>query len=218
MPLLSIWKLLLPASVIALSACSSEPRFSATGYVADNGIMRIWRLDNSRGEPQTLVSVYSPLQGDATQISTYTYRYGLLSQIQQNFSGKEKSTRQLHLDEKGAVSFMQYLYSDRAEPLSKDDIALMEYQAKHILEISDALIKGKVKLVQGRWANGQFISCSGKQQILPLDAQQQQWIAKRAAKSRYPLGIAWIDSPKGTQLLIAANEDVCRWEPKSKDL
>lgn len=219
MPLLSIWNLLLFTSIILLSACqSSKPRFSATGYIADNGIVRIWRLDNPEGEPQTLVNVYSPRQGNVTEVSTYTYRSGLLNQIQQNRSGGEKSLRQLHLDSKGNASFMQNLHNNYAEPLSKDEIALMEYQAKHALEISDALIKGKVQLIQGRWANGKFTRCSGEQQALPLDAQQLGWIAKRAAKSRYPLGIAWLDSPKGAQLLIAANEDICRWEPKSKDL
>ncbi|MEZ2696227.1 DUF1481 domain-containing protein, partial [Hafnia alvei] len=26
-------------------------------------------------------------------------------------------------------------------------------------------------------------------------------------------GIAWLDAPEGRQLLLAANEDFCSWEP-----
>ncbi|WP_459609686.1 DUF1481 domain-containing protein, partial [Dickeya oryzae] len=31
-----------------------------------------------------------------------------------------------------------------------------------------------------------------------------------------PLGIAWLESPEGTQLLQVAEADFCRWEPTAE--
>ncbi|EEG84248.1 hypothetical protein PROPEN_02603 [Proteus penneri ATCC 35198] len=35
------------------------PEFSATGYIADEGVVRLWRLNNKTSEPQVIMSVYS---------------------------------------------------------------------------------------------------------------------------------------------------------------
>ena len=49
-----------------LSACgmhSDLPAFSASGYVADQGVVRLWRKDDDQHRPVVLMSVYSPYHG-----------------------------------------------------------------------------------------------------------------------------------------------------------
>ncbi|MDN6116055.1 MAG: DUF1481 domain-containing protein, partial [Enterobacterales bacterium] len=70
----------------ALSGCSTQntsPRFTATGYIADQGMMRIWRKDDPQHQPQTIMSVYSPLEGKGTVISYYAYQDGKLNLVRQ---------------------------------------------------------------------------------------------------------------------------------------
>jgi hypothetical protein len=32
------------------------------------------------------------------------------------------------------------------------------------------------------------------------------------------VNIAWLDAPEGRELLLVANDDFCRWEPKEDQL
>ncbi len=50
---------------------------------------------------------------------------------------------------------MQRQLATRREPLTRDEIALYQYQARRILEVSNALRAGKVKLLQGHWMQGE---------------------------------------------------------------
>ncbi|TBL86154.1 DUF1481 domain-containing protein [Hafnia alvei] len=220
-PLLFICKpvaaLLIAAGLsVTLSGCSTQntsPRFTATGYIADQGVMRIWRKDDPQHQPQTIMSVYSPLEGKGTVISYYAYQDGKLNLVRQTVQGNEQNVLELRLDEKGEISFMQRQIGDQRQLLTSDDIARSQYQSRHMVEVSEALRVGKVHLIQGRWQNGQFTSCAGETQSLKLEAWQLNWIESRAARSSQPLGIAWLDAPEGRQLLLAANEDFCSWEP-----
>ncbi|EHM48138.1 hypothetical protein HMPREF0454_00297 [Hafnia alvei ATCC 51873] len=220
-PLLSICKpvaaLLFAAGLaVTLSGCSSDtssPRFTATGYIADQGMMRIWRKDDAKQQPLAIMSVYSPLKGKGTIVSYYAYQDGNLNLVRQTIQGGEKDVLELRLDEKGELSYMQRQIGDRRQLLTSDDIARSQYQSRHMVEISEALRVGNVRLIQGRWENSRFTSCAGETQSLRLEDWQLKWIESRAAHSSLPLGIAWLDAPEGQQLLLVANEDFCNWEP-----
>ncbi|MFN7073988.1 DUF1481 domain-containing protein [Proteus mirabilis] len=56
------------------SACSYSPHlpdFSATGYIADEGVVRLWRVNNKTSEPQVRMSVYSFYQKPETDVTIY---------------------------------------------------------------------------------------------------------------------------------------------------
>lgn len=204
-----------------LSACSSQsdtPQFSASGYIADSGVVRLWRQDNAQQQPQVLMSVYSPYAGDNTRVTFYEYQNGVLREIRRSDLGHDAQSVELRFDEQGQVSFMQRQLATRREQLSADNIAVYQLEAKRILELSSALRAGKVNLIQGRWQDGIVTTCAGKTLRLSLDDNSQAWLSKRGANSAQPLGVAWLDSPEGQQLLLVANQDFCRWEPQSGSL
>jgi Protein of unknown function (DUF1481) len=204
-----------------LSACSSQsgsPQFSASGYIADSGVVRLWRQDNAQQQPQMLMSVYSPYFGDNTRITFYEYQNGLLREIRRNNLGHSPQSVQLRFDEQGQVSFMQRQLAGRREQLSTDNIAVYQLEAKRILELSSALSAGNVRLIQGHWQEDIITTCAGKTLRLDLDDNSQTWLTRRGKNSAQPLGVAWLDSPEGQQLLLVADQDFCRWEPKAGSL
>ncbi|WP_116429433.1 DUF1481 domain-containing protein, partial [Klebsiella pneumoniae] len=81
----------------------------------------------------------------------YTYQGDVLRQIKRNDADGDRDSIQLRFADDGTVSFMQRQLATRREPLTSDEIALYQYQARRILEVSNALRAGKVKLLQGRW-------------------------------------------------------------------
>ncbi len=206
---------------LGLSACSnhsSPPQFSASGYIADSGVVRLWRQDNAQQQPQVLMSVYSPYSGDNTRVTFYEYQNGVLREIRRNDLGLAPQSVELRFDEQGQVSFMQRQLATRREQLSADNIAVYQLEAKRILELSSALRAGKISLIQGRWQDGIVTTCAGKTLRLSLDDNAQAWLSKRGANSAEALGVAWLDSPEGQQLLLVANQDFCRWEPSAGSL
>ncbi|MDA5537446.1 DUF1481 domain-containing protein [Yersinia mollaretii] len=203
-----------------LSACSSQssPQFSASGYIADSGVVRVWRQDNAQQQPLVLMSVYSPYSGDNTRVTFYEYQNGILREIRRNDLGQHPQSVDLRFDEQGQVSFMQRQLAERREQLSNDEIAVYQLEAKRILELSSALRAGNVRLIQGRWQEGIVTTCAGKALRLNLDDSSQTWLSRRGGKSAQPLGVAWLDSSEGQQLLLVANQDFCHWEPTSGSL
>ncbi|CNI74414.1 DUF1481 domain-containing protein [Yersinia mollaretii] len=203
-----------------LSACSSQssPQFSASGYIADSGVVRVWRQDNAQQQPLVLMSVYSPYSGDNTRVTFYEYQNGILREIRRNDLGQHPQSVDLRFDEQGQVSFMQRQLAERREQLSNDEIAVYQLEAKRILELSSALRAGNVRLIQGRWQDGIVTTCAGKALRLNLDDSSQIWLSRRGGKSAQPLGVAWLDSSEGQQLLLVANQDFCHWEPTSGSL
>lgn len=206
---------------LGLSACSSlsdPPQFSASGYIADSGVVRLWRQDNAQQQPQVLMSVYSPYFGGNTRVTFYEYQNGILREIRRNDLGATPQSVQLRFDEQGQVSFMQRQLASRRESLSADDIAVYQLEAKRILELSRVLRAGDVRLIQGRWQDGMLTTCAGKTLRLNLDDNSQAWLTTRGEKNTQPLGVAWLDSSEGQQLLLVANQDFCRWEPQAGSL
>lgn len=199
-----------------LSACSfrsAPPTFTASGFVAEQGVVRLWRLDDEQHRPQVLMSVYSPYRGPGTISTLYEYQDGVLYQIKRTDADDDHDSIQLRFTHNGTVSFMQRQLAAQRQKLSNDDIARYQYQARRTLEVSDALNAGQVRLLQGHWRQGGVKLCSGATVKPDLDKQAEDWIVQRAANSRQPVSIAWLDGPEGRELLLVANEDFCRWQP-----
>lgn len=221
-PLLFITsKLAAALLVLGLVGCSSKdttPLFSASGYVADQGINRLWRRDNADHHPQTIVNVYSPYYGGDTVITRYEYQQDQLHLMRETHATKTDLGVMLRFDNEGHVSFMQRQLPERREKLSSDDIELYKYKAAKLLELSNTLRAGNVQLIQGQWKQGNITSCAGQPVTLSLSVRSQVWLAKRAAQTNDRLGLAWLSAPEGDELLLVANEDFCKWEPKESDL
>ncbi|MBU9828475.1 DUF1481 domain-containing protein [Rahnella rivi] len=207
--------------VLSLVGCSSKdttPQFFASGYVADQGINRVWRENNAQNQPQTILNVYSPYFGGDTIITRYEFQEGQVHLVKETHATKTDLGVMLRFDEGGNVSFMQRQLPERREKLSSDDIERYKYEAAKILDVSSALQAGNVRLVQARWRQGVITTCAGEKVTPTLTVRSQVWLAKRASRSNDQLGLAWLTAPEGNELLLVANEDFCSWEPKESDL
>ena len=91
-------------------------------------------------------------------------------------------------------------------------------RADQIRQISDALRQGRVVLRQGRWhAMEQTVTTCEGQTIKPdLDSQAIAHIERRQSRSSVDVSVAWLEAPEGSQLLLVANSDFCRWQPNEK--
>lgn len=209
------------AMIGSLSACglhSAPPTFTASGFVADQGVIRLWRKDDGQQRPMVLMSVYSPYRGPGTITTLYEYQNGVLHQIRRTDADGDRDSIQLRFTREGTVSFMQRQLATRREKISSDDIALYKYQARRILEVSNALNAGQIRLLQGHWLQGEVRSCRGEVLKPNFGEQAEAWIAQRAANSSQPVSVAWLDGPGGRELLLVANDDFCRWEPTEESL
>lgn len=206
---------------VGLSDCrsySNIPSFTASGYVADQGVIRLWRKNDDQHRAQALMSVYSPYHGSGTVTTFYTYQDGVLRAIKRTVADGDRDSIQLRFTGDGTVSFMQRQLVTRREQLSSDEITLYQYQGRRILEVSDALQAGQVKLRQGRWLQGEVQTCDGQRLKPGLSANAKAWVKKRARNGSQRMNIAWLDAPEGRALLLVANDDFCRWEPKEDQL
>nr|WP_255430547.1 DUF1481 domain-containing protein [Xenorhabdus sp. TS4] len=209
-----------------LSACSIQPKtplFSASGFVTDSGVIRLWRLNDQNSKPQVIMSVYSPYHNKAphnkdTIVTFYEYRHGSLWQIRRNVFDNPPIAETLRISQDNSVIFKLRQLQKRNEPLSDDDVARLTFDAKQIEKISDALIADEVKLLQGHWQNGRVTTCSGKQLFIEFEPHAQKWLEERQSNSSGLLTIAWLDSTEGKKLLLVANDDFCRWEPTKDKL
>lgn len=209
---------LLVLGLVGCSSKNSSELFFASGYVADQGINRLWREDNAQNEPQTILNVYSPYFGGDTIITRYEFQQGQLHLIKETHATKTDLGVMLRFDDSGHVSFMQRQLPERREKLSSDDIDRYKYEAAKILDLSSALRVGDVRLVQANWRQGLITTCAGELVTPKLTVRSQVWLAKRASRSNDNLGLAWLTAPEGNELLLVANEDFCKWEPKESDL
>ncbi|PHM28893.1 DUF1481 domain-containing protein [Xenorhabdus budapestensis] len=219
--MLTLQGLLALGVISLLSACSVQPKtpiFSASGFIADGGVIRLWRLNDQNSKPQVIMSVFSPYHHKNTTVSFYEYRRGNLWQVRRNVLNNHPTEELLRLDREDNVIFMQRQFDGRREQLSNDDIISLQFGAKRTEEISDALIAGEVKLVQGHWQNGEVTTCTGKKLFIEFEPQDRVWLEERHKNSYGTLTIAWLEAPAGRQLLLVANDDFCRWEPTKDKL
>ncbi|MGG4664857.1 DUF1481 domain-containing protein [Providencia vermicola] len=205
-----------------LSACSSNapklPEFSASGFIADDGVIRMWRLNDAKSQPLVLMVVYSPYKGTDTSVNFFEYRSGNLWQIRSQILNQKDGdiTEQLRFDKNNDVIFMQRAQDGSKTPLSTDEITRWRFEAQRILETNTALIVGGVKLYQGRWQQGKVTTCEGDVRDVTFEPYAENWLQSRAKVWHSQLNLAWLESSEGNQLLMVADTDFCRWQP-SKD-
>ncbi|CAB5586226.1 DUF1481 domain-containing protein [Providencia rettgeri] len=205
-----------------LSACSSNapklPEFSASGFIADDGVIRMWRLNDAKSQPLVLMVVYSPYKGTDTSVNFFEYRSGNLWQIRSQILNQKNGdiTEQLRFDKNNEVIFMQRTQDGYKTPLSTDEITRWRFEAERILETNTALIVGGVKLYQGRWQQGKVTTCEGDVREVTFEPYAENWLQSRAKVWHSQLNLAWLESSEGNQLLMVADTDFCRWQP-SKD-
>lgn len=204
-----------------LSACSVQPDFppfSASGYIADDGAVRMWRL-NADNQPRVLMSVFSPYHsGQQTVVTVYEYRRGQLWQIRSEYLGDNGFSEQLRLDHEGNTIFMQREKDGHKSPLTADEITRMTFVAGRQLTLNSALVIGDIRLKQGQWRDSYVTDCQGNKSYIEFDAKTEQFLAKRQRSSASPIYIAWLDSPEGREILLAANDNFCKWEPTEDSL
>lgn len=204
-----------------LSACSVQPDFppfSASGYIADDGAVRMWRL-NADNQPRVLMSVFSPYHsGQQTVVTVYEYRRGQLWQIRSEYLGDNGFSEQLRLDHEGNAIFMQREKGGHKSPLTADEITRMTFVAGRQLTLNSALVIGDIRLKQGQWRDSYVTDCQGNKSYIEFDAKTEQFLAKRQRSSASPIYIAWLDSPEGREILLAANDNFCKWEPTEDSL
>lgn len=200
-------------AVVACSSRTAPPEVFASGYVADRGIVRLWRKDDAQNTT-ALTTVYNPFRGNALVVTRYTFLENKLREIQRNQLGTRKEDIRLRFAEDGTVSFMQRQLAERRESVSDDDIALYQFDAKRMLELSDVLRAGKVMLKQGMWLEGLVQSCDGTMLRPNFDRDSRERIAQQKSHATRPLNVAWLEAPEGMQLLLVVEDDVCQWQPK----
>ena len=209
----------LVAGALFLTACShnsSLPPFTASGFAEDQGAVRIWRKDS--GDNVHLLAVFSPWRSGDTTTREYRWQGDNLTLININVYSKPPVNIRARFDDRGDLSFMQRESDGQKQQLSNDQIDLYRYRAAQIREISDALRQGRVVLRQGRWhAMEQTVTTCEGQTIKPdLDSQAIAHIERRQSRSSVDVSVAWLEAPEGSQLLLVANSDFCRWQPNEK--
>ncbi|TNV12478.1 DUF1481 domain-containing protein [Buttiauxella sp. B2] len=218
-PLLFVWRpLAVLTSTLLLMACSSQsplPPFTASGYIADQGVMRIWRKDSSSDDSVHMLTVFSPIQKGATTTSDYRWQGEQLVSIEMTIQSQPSEHIKVRFDDHGELSFMQREVNGQKQQLSNDQIALYQYQASQSKATSEALRIGRVILRQGRWhSNGTVTTCEGETFEPKLDSVSLNHIANRQRHSSMDVSIAWLEAAEGSQLLLVANQDFCSWQPK----
>ncbi|WP_071609004.1 DUF1481 domain-containing protein [Entomohabitans teleogrylli] len=219
-PLLSFWRSTgLLVGALLLCACSSKsslPSFTASGYVADDGAVRIWRKDGG-DDGVHLLMAFSPWRSDNTTTGEYRWQGERLTFIELNIMGRHPEHIRVRFDDRGELSFMQREIDGQKQQLSRDQIALYQYRASQIRQTSDALRSGRVVLRQGRWqADGSVLTCEGQKIAPDLDSRAIAHIRQRQRHSSLAVSVAWLEAPEGSQLLLVANEDFCTWQPLEK--
>lgn len=210
--------LALGAGLLLLTACSHQttlPPFTASGYAADQGAVRIWRKDDGDDAVRMLV-VLSPWRTGNTTTSEYRWQGKTLTLIETTVYGKSLEHVKVRFDDSGELSYMQREVNNQKQQLSDDTIALYRYQAQQMRSTSDALRAGKVALRQGRWhANRTVTTCEGETIKPAFDERAISHIERRQAHSSLEVSVAWLEAEEGTQLLLVANQDYCHWQPKA---
>jgi len=207
-------------SLLLLSGCSSTPEtppFTASGYLADRGAVRIWRK-NSGHLTIHLRTLYTPFNGDTTETTDYLWQEQKLVSVARHTSGKQPNDVTLRFDQDGSLSFMQRQLADRREAVDTDTVELYKFDAQRMLAQSNALLNGHIILKQGQWLGAkQIVTCDGERVSPSFDDYALQMLVRQQQRSSAPLLVSWLEAPEGTQLLRAAPGESCDSQPKEED-
>ncbi|CCG85559.1 DUF1481 domain-containing protein [Erwinia piriflorinigrans] len=205
--------------LMLLAGCSSHsdlPDFTASGYLADRGTVRIWRKNQQQGV--RLMTVYTPFNGATVETSDYLWQQGKLTSIERHVTGSQPDDVTLRFGQQGNVSFMQRQLAGRREALSADAVAMYQFDGQRMLKISDDLLSGRVLLKQGKWQpDGSVIGCQGERVRPELDSTELERVARQQRDISGLPGIAWLEAPAGTELLMVTATNLCQNTPKEDD-
>lgn len=212
-------------SVLSLSlflfGCSSTPDippFSASGYLADRGVVRIWRKNNDH-QSVHIRTLYTPFSGGEGEVTDYVWLEDALTSIQRQVKGSAPDDVTLRFDQAGGLTFMQRQLAGRREAVSPDTVELYKFDAQRMRSLSDALLSGRVFLRQGHWqGNGMLTLCEGQQVRPAFDADALQMLTQQQSNARAPLMVSWLEAPEGVQLLRMSQQDACSQQPTEDDM
>jgi len=204
-----------------LFGCSSTPDippFSASGYLADRGVVRIWRK-NSDHQSVHIRTFYTPFSGGEGEVTDYVWLEKSLISIQRQVKGSQPDDVTLRFDQAGGLNFMQRQLAGRREAVSPDAVELYKFDAERMRNLSDALLSGQVFLRQGHWlGNNVLESCEGQQVRPAFDADALQMLAQQQRRASAPLMVSWLEAPEGIQLLRVSQQDDCSQQPTEEDM
>jgi len=216
LPRLSV--LLLSLCLFGCSSTPDIPPFSASGYLADRGVVRIWRK-NSDHQSIHIRTFYTPFSGGEGEVTDYVWLEASLISIQRQVKGKQPDDVTLRFDQAGGLNFMQRQLSDRREAVSPDAIELYKFDAQRMRGLSDALLSGQVFLKQGHWLGNKVLeSCEGQQVRPAFDADDLQTLTQQQRRATAPLMVSWLEAPEGIQLLRISQKDDCSQQPTEDDM
>ncbi|MDF2044367.1 MULTISPECIES: DUF1481 domain-containing protein [unclassified Pantoea] len=206
---------------LILFGCSSTPDippFSASGYLADRGVVRIWRK-NSDHQSVHIRTLYTPFSGGEGEVTDYVWLEGSLISIQRQVKGKQPDDVTLRFDQAGGLNFMQRQLAGRREAVSPDAIELYKFDAERMRNLSDALLSGRVFLKQGHWLGSDRLeTCEGQQVRPAFDADDRQMLIQQQQSASAPLMVSWLEAPEGIQLLRVSQQDDCSQQPTEDDM
>lgn len=204
-----------------LFGCSSTPDippFSASGYLADRGVVRIWRKNNDH-QSVHIRTFYTPFSGGEGEVTDYVWLEESLISIQRQVKGNQPDDVTLRFDQAGGLNFMQRQLSGRREAVSPDAVELYKFDAERMRNLSDALLSGQVFLRQGHWlGNNVLESCEGQQVRPAFDADALQMLTQQQRRASAPLMVSWLEAPEGIQLLRVSQQDDCSQQPTEEDM
>ncbi|WP_315317071.1 DUF1481 domain-containing protein [Pantoea vagans] len=218
-PLLSrLSVLFFPLFLFGCSSTPDIPPFSASGYLADRGVVRIWRK-NSDHQSVHIRTLYTPFSGGGGEVTDYVWLEEALISIQRQVKGKQPDDVTLRFDQAGGLNFMQRQLAGRREAVSPDAVELYKFDAQRMRNLSDALLSGQVFLKQGHWlGNNVLENCEGQQVRPAFDADDLQMLTQQQRSASAPLMVSWLEAPEGIQLLRVSQQDDCSQQPTEDDM
>lgn len=203
--------------LVGCSSTSRVPPFSASGYLADRGAVRIWRK-NSAQDRVHLRTLYTPFNQQTTETTDYLWQGDTLLSVARTVSGDSPNDVTLRFDAQGHLSFMQRQLAGKREPLDNDAIELYKFDAQRMLARSNALQDGRIRLKQGIWSGGRQVeSCEGTRLTPDFDRNTLNVLAGQHRLRAAPLLISWLEAPEGSQLLRVAAGEGCDSQPREAD-
>lgn len=210
--------LFLPLFLFGCSSTPDIPPFSASGYLADRGVVRIWRK-NSDHQSVHIRTLYTPFSGGEGEVTDYVWLEESLISIQRQVKGKQPDDVTLRFDQAGGLNFMQRQLAGRREAVSPDAVELYKFDAQRMRNLSDALLSGQVFLKQGHWlGNNVLENCEGHQVRPAFDADDVQMLTQQQRSVSAPLMVSWLEAPEGIQLLRVSQKDDCSQQPTEDDM
>lgn len=189
---------------LLLAGCSSSqklPPFSASGYLADRGVVRLWRK-NTASDDVTIRVLYTPFDQEVSEESEYHWHDDKLVSVSRHISGATSDDVTLRFDNQGNVSFMQRQLKNHRESVSQQTIELYQFDAGRMLSISNALQAGKIRLQQGIWQQRNTVITCDHQQVQAGLGPEALQVISQSKSGTAPLYISWLQGPQDRKSVV----------------